>query len=180
MLLQLWCLCCCRWLPVPAELVCPSSCLPQAAPPARYLSLHGTSPSRRVAVSLPRPVQVLKTEFDSARILYNRFVSAIAQKPTIATVLSPDVSAWLLAGCVLVLLLLMHPASCRCAGCAQRVVLTAGCRMRCWGVQALERTAEAGAAIDQYEIEGPDRAELLMDLAEFQLAAVSRPALCTR
>jgi F0F1-type ATP synthase gamma subunit len=37
-------------------------------------------------------VQVLKTEFDSARILYNRFVSAIAQKPTIATVLSPDVS----------------------------------------------------------------------------------------
>jgi len=37
-------------------------------------------------------LQLLKTEFDSARILYNRFVSAIAQKPTIATVLSPDVS----------------------------------------------------------------------------------------
>lgn len=41
-----------------------------------------------------------------------------------------------------------------------------------WLLQALERTAEAGAAIDQYEIEGPDRAELLMDLAEFQLATV--------
>lgn len=36
--------------------------------------------------------QLLKTEFDTARIIYNRFVSAIAQKPTIATVLSPDVS----------------------------------------------------------------------------------------
>ena len=32
---------------------------------------------------------------------------------------------------------------------------------------------EAGGALDQYEIEGPDRAELLQDLAEFQLAAVS-------
>ncbi len=36
--------------------------------------------------------QLLKTEFDTARIIYNRFVSAISQKPTIATVLSPDVS----------------------------------------------------------------------------------------
>lgn len=37
---------------------------------------------------------------------------------------------------------------------------------------------EAGGALDQYEIEGPDRAELLQDLAEFQLAAVSAcPAL---
>lgn len=43
-------------------------------------------------------------------------------------------------------------------------------------LQSLERTAEAGAAIDQYEIEGPDRPELLMDLAEFQLAAVSSKA----
>lgn len=40
-------------------------------------------------------------------------------------------------------------------------------------MQALERSAEAGAAIDAYELEGPDRAELLMDLAEFQLATVS-------
>jgi F0F1-type ATP synthase gamma subunit len=36
--------------------------------------------------------EVLKTEFDAARIIYNRFKSAIAYKPTIATVLSPDVS----------------------------------------------------------------------------------------
>jgi len=43
--------------------------------------------------------------------------------------------------------------------------------------QALERTAEAGAAIDQYEIEGPDRAEFLMDLAEFQLATVGGAGL---
>lgn len=69
--------------------------------------------------------EILKTEYDVVRIIYNRFVSAISQKPTVATVLSPD---------------------------------------------ALEKAAEAGAAIDQYEIEGPDRAEMLQDLAEFQLA----------
>ena len=40
--------------------------------------------------------------------------------------------------------------------------------------QALEKTAAEGAPIEQYEIEGPDRAELLMDLAELQLATVSR------
>jgi F-type H+-transporting ATPase subunit gamma len=68
---------------------------------------------------------ILKTEYDVTRVIFNRFVSAIAQKPTIATVLSPD---------------------------------------------ALEKEAEAGGAIDQYEIEGPDRPELLQDLAEFQLA----------
>ncbi len=47
--------------------------------------------------------------------------------------------------------------------------------------QALEKSVEAGGALDQYEIEGPDRAELLQDLAEFQLAAVSTqncPAAC--
>lgn len=70
--------------------------------------------------------EILKTEYDVSRILFNRFVSAIAQKPTIATILSPN---------------------------------------------ALEKEAEAGGAIDQYEIEGPDRAELLHDLAEFQLAS---------
>lgn len=40
-------------------------------------------------------------------------------------------------------------------------------------MQALEKSVEAGGALDSYEIEGPDRAELLQDLAEFQLAAVS-------
>lgn len=70
--------------------------------------------------------EILKTEYDVTRILYNRFVSAIAQKPTIATILSPN---------------------------------------------SLEKEAEAGGALDQYEIEGPDRAELLQDLAEFQLAS---------
>ena len=43
--------------------------------------------------------------------------------------------------------------------------------------QALEKSVEAGGALDQYEIEGPDRAELLQDLAEFQLAAVSMSQL---
>jgi len=69
--------------------------------------------------------EVLKTEYDVVRIMYNRFVSAIAQNPTLATILSPN---------------------------------------------ALEKEAEAGGSIDQYEIEGPDRPEFLQDLAEFQLA----------
>lgn len=37
--------------------------------------------------------ELLKTEYDAARVIYNRFKSAIAYKPTIATVLSPDVRA---------------------------------------------------------------------------------------
>ena len=75
---------------------------------------------------------VLKTEYDVTRIIFNRFVSAIAQKPTIATILSPD---------------------------------------------ALEKEAEAGGAIDQYEIEGPDRPEFLQDLSEFQLATTLYTAM---
>jgi F-type H+-transporting ATPase subunit gamma len=93
-------------------------------------SIYATiADTNKVRVTFPEASQIaeelLKTEFDTARIIYNRFVSAISQKPTIATVLSPD---------------------------------------------ALEKTAAEGAPIEQYEIEGPDRAELLMDLAEFQLA----------
>ena len=37
--------------------------------------------------------EVIKTDYDAARIIFNRFQSAIAFKPTIMTVLSPDVSA---------------------------------------------------------------------------------------
>ena len=76
--------------------------------------------------------ELLKREYDVVRIIFNRFQSAIAFKPTIATVLSPD---------------------------------------------ALEKEVEAGGKLDQYETEGPDRAEMLQDLAEFQLAVVSLPAL---
>ena len=36
--------------------------------------------------------ELLKTEYDAVRLVFNRFVSAIAFKPTIATILSPDVS----------------------------------------------------------------------------------------
>ena len=72
--------------------------------------------------------ELLKREYDVVRIIFNRFQSAIAFKPTIATVLSPD---------------------------------------------ALEKEVEAGGKLDQYETEGPDRAEMLQDLAEFQLAVVS-------
>lgn len=69
----------------------------------------------------------MKTEYDAARIIFNRFHSAISFKPTVATVLSPD---------------------------------------------ALEKEVESGGKLDVYEMEGPDRGELLQDLAEFQLAAV--------
>ena len=51
------------------------------------------------------------------------------------------------------------------------------CNLLLAALQALEKSVEAGGALDQYEIEGPDRAELLQDLAEFQLAAVSSLSL---
>lgn len=76
--------------------------------------------------------EILKTEYDVARIVFNRFVSAIAQKPTITTVLSPN---------------------------------------------SLEKEAEAGGSLDKYEIEGPGRAELLQNLAEFHLATSLYTAL---
>lgn len=40
-------------------------------------------------------------------------------------------------------------------------------------LQALEKELAAGGALDTYELEGPDRPELVADLAEFQLAAVT-------
>eukprot|EP00963_Diacronema_lutheri_P014019 scaffold2857_cov344-Pavlova_lutheri.AAC.27 len=70
--------------------------------------------------------EVLKTEYDAVRILFNRFESAIKFTPTIVTVLSP-------------------------AG--------------------LEKHVDANGMLDMYELEGPDRGELLQDLAEFQLVA---------
>jgi F-type H+-transporting ATPase subunit gamma len=75
---------------------------------------------------------LLKTEYDAARLVFNRFCSAISFKPTVGTVLSPD---------------------------------------------TLEKQAEAGGALDAYEVEGPDRAELLHDLSEFHLAAALYNAL---
>lgn len=36
--------------------------------------------------------------------------------------------------------------------------------------QTLENVLEAGGTLDQYETEGPDRSEMLQDLAEFHLA----------
>jgi hypothetical protein len=38
--------------------------------------------------------------------------------------------------------------------------------------QALEKEMALGGDLDSYEFEGPDRAEFLQDLAEFQLATV--------
>lgn len=49
-------------------------------------------------------------------------------------------------------------------------------RARSATVQALEKSVEAGGALDKYEVEGPDRAELLQDLGEFQLATVGPAA----
>lgn len=83
----------------------------------------------RVTYSLASAIaeEILKTEYDAVRLVYNRFQTAITYKPTIATVLAPA---------------------------------------------TLEKAAEAGGSLDQYEVEGPDRAELLQDLGEFQLATV--------
>lgn len=71
---------------------------------------------------------IAKLNVDKTQVIYNRFQSVIAFKPTVATILSPA---------------------------------------------ALEKRAEeeGGLAFDQYEVEGPDRGELMLDLSEFQLAA---------
>lgn len=71
--------------------------------------------------------EILKTEYDSVRLLYSSFKSAISFKPTIATVLSPE---------------------------------------------TLEKSDKIAEMMDQYEIEGPDRPELLQDLGEYQLACM--------
>lgn len=71
--------------------------------------------------------EILKTEYDSVRLMYTSFKSAISFKPTIATVLSPE---------------------------------------------TLEKSEVIAEKLDQYEIEGPDRAELLHDMGEFQLACM--------
>eukprot|EP00959_Pyramimonas_sp_CCMP1952_P435911 9128007-Pyramimonas_sp.AAC.1 len=71
---------------------------------------------------------LLKTEFDAARIIYNKFKSAISFQPTVATVLSAEV---------------------------------------------YEKRCEATGCVDEYEMEGEDRSALLVDMAEFQLTAVS-------
>jgi F-type H+-transporting ATPase subunit gamma len=85
--------------------------------------------TNKVKITFPQACaiaeEVLKTEYDVAHLVFNRFVSAIRQAPTLATVLSP---------------------------------------------LALEREAEAGGAVDAYEVEGPGRAEMLQDLAELNLA----------
>lgn len=68
---------------------------------------------------------ILKSDFDAAQIIFNRFVNSISFKPTIATILAPD---------------------------------------------ALEKNLAVGGTLDEYELEGPDRPELLLDLCEFNLA----------
>ena len=130
--------CCSSWGAVAAAAGCLSESQ-QSWSPSWLLSCPlplcmAPDPSWLAATLLACPVQVLKTEFDSARILYNRFVSAIAQKPTIATVLSPDVSSSTLpaaGGCATVLLCrcLSPWCWCGCAVCAVCAahVLTARC-----------------------------------------------------
>jgi F-type H+-transporting ATPase subunit gamma len=76
--------------------------------------------------------EILKTDYDSVRLLYNTFKSAISFKPTISTILSPE---------------------------------------------TLEKSDKIADKFDEYELEGPDRAELLQDLAEFQLASMMYYAL---
>mmetsp|Transcript_5467 Transcript_5467/g.7388 ORF Transcript_5467/g.7388 Transcript_5467/m.7388 type:complete len:330 (-) Transcript_5467:189-1178(-) len=71
--------------------------------------------------------EIIKVEHDVARIIFNRFKSAISFLPTVATVASAEVN---------------------------------------------DKRCEMGGIMDEYEIEEEDRTPLLVDMAEFQLAAV--------
>ena len=64
--------------------------------------------------------EVLKTEYDAAFVIFNRFQTAISFKPTISTVLSPDVGshcntalglAAACTGCIRVTLVSLEPVS---------------------------------------------------------------------
>jgi len=71
---------------------------------------------------------IMSKNAPKTHLIYNRFQSAIAFRPTVATILSND---------------------------------------------ELEKVAEEGVnAFDTYEIEGPDRSEFLLDLAEFKMGAL--------
>ena len=147
--------------------------------------------------------EVLKTEYDAARIIFNRFQSAISFKPTISTVLSPDVSphspeapagarlgstatftglddrrtgkGHVHVGSAWQMMCSTLKASNICTSGAPCMPLDASFGLRAeawWRLQAVEKQLETGGELDKYEIEGPDRAELLQDLGEFQLASV--------
>ena len=107
----------------------------------------------------------MKTEYDAARLIYNRFRSAIAYKPTIATVLSPDVRSHQIYLHSTYTLLQFMP-------CGQCNIYSSEIQTQVVFIQAMEKELAAGGALDTYEFEGPDRPELVQDLAEFQLAAV--------
>lgn len=105
--------------------------------------------------------ELLKQNADAVRIVYNKFRSAISFKPTVATVLSPDVSGW--------------------AGMGEEV---SSDRQRSQDLspaapssllQAVEKqlSEPSGSKLDVYELESShERSDLLRDLSEFQLAAV--------
>ena len=78
------------------------------------------------------------------------------------------------------LLQVMSWSPCGCCICG--ILLSQQARPEltpCADMQALEKSVEAGGALDSYEVEGPDRAELLQDLAEFQLATVGPAEDCS-
>jgi len=97
-----------------------------------YSAAEHTKQRPNFALASMLAEDLLKCDADVTRIVYNRFVSAISYKPTIATVLSAE---------------------------------------------CLEKQLESGGLLDQYEVEGPDRQELLMDLSEFHLAATMYNAI---
>ena len=74
----------------------PPSPLPHTLPPLPRTLPHAHAETQKVRITYAEACaiaeEVLHTEYDTARIIFNRFVTAISYKPTLATVLSPDVS----------------------------------------------------------------------------------------
>jgi len=97
-----------------------------------YTAADATKQKPTFALASMVAEDLLKSQPDVTRVVFNRFVSAVSYLPTIATVLSPEY---------------------------------------------LEKEMEAGSAMDQYEVEGPEGSELLMDLSEFHLAATMYNAI---
>jgi hypothetical protein len=71
---------------------CPVACLDSPPPPSHT---HMRAQASLIAE------QVLAERADAVRVLFNKFQSAISFKPTLATVLSADVSVWICVRCEL-------------------------------------------------------------------------------
>jgi len=83
-----------RYITISATRICPTASSCGCAKDCLQFIIMNTIPYVALQICAISE-ELLKTEYNALRIVYNRFGSAVSFKPTIATVLSPDVSCCL-------------------------------------------------------------------------------------